>query len=108
MIRVTFNLNSDHQITAFKMQGHADSGPYGQDIVCAAASALSISTINALTDVAKTSPHVDSDSDNGGFLNVTEISLSHDAQVIMQTFFNGMNDVAGSYPKNIKVKMFEK
>jgi hypothetical protein len=90
MIRVTFKLNSDHLITAFQMAGHADAGPYGQDIVCAAASALSISTINGLTQVAKTKPNVDSDDDNGGFLNVTDISLAHDAQVIMQTFFNGM------------------
>ena len=96
MIRVTFKLNSDHLITAFQMAGHADAGPYGQDIVCAAASALSISTINGLTQVAKTKPNVDSD-----------ISLAHDAQVIMQTFFNGMNDIAESYPQNIEIKMFE-
>ena len=107
MIRVTFNLNSDHLITAFQMAGHADAGPYGQDIVCAAASALSISTINGLTLVAKTKPNVDSDDDNGGFLDVTDISLAHDAQIIMQTFFNGMNDIAESYPQNIEIKMFE-
>ena len=33
MIRVTFKLTSDHLITAFQMAGHADAGPYGQDIV---------------------------------------------------------------------------
>ena len=107
MIRAQFNLDSNQRITSFKMTGHAESGPYGQDIVCAAASALSISTINGLTQVAKTKPNVDSDDDNGGFLNVTDISLAHDAQVIMQTFFNGMNDIAESYPQNIEIKMFE-
>ncbi|MCI1975504.1 MAG: ribosomal-processing cysteine protease Prp, partial [Limosilactobacillus sp.] len=103
MIRVTFNLNSDHQITAFQMQGHADAGPYGQDIVCAAVSALSISTINALMQVAKAPAKVDSDDDNGGFLKVTNISLSHDSQIIMRTFFNGMNDITESYPHNIEL-----
>ncbi|MBD8084875.1 ribosomal-processing cysteine protease Prp [Limosilactobacillus sp. c9Ua_26_M] len=107
MIRVTFNLNSDHLITAFQMTGHADAGPYGQDIVCAAVSALSISTINGLEQVAKTKPNIDSDDDNGGFFDVTDISLVHDAQVIMQTFFNGMNDIAESYPQNIEIKMFK-
>ncbi|WP_251574896.1 ribosomal-processing cysteine protease Prp [Limosilactobacillus agrestimuris] len=107
MIRVSFNFNSDHQITAFQMKGHADAGPYGQDIVCAAVSALSISTINALERVAKAPAAVNSDDNNGGFLKVTDISLAHDAQVIMQTFFNGMCDITESYPQNIEVKMFE-
>ncbi len=44
MIRAQFTLDSNQRITSFKMTGHADSGPYGQDIVCAAVSALSIST----------------------------------------------------------------
>ncbi|MEY8441247.1 ribosomal-processing cysteine protease Prp [Lactobacillaceae bacterium 24-114] len=108
MIRVLFNLNSDHQITAFEIRGHADAGPYGQDIVCAAVSVLSISTINGLEQVAKTNPTVESDNDNGGFLKVTSINLGHDSQVIMQTFFNGMQDVAESYPQNIELKISEK
>lgn len=108
MIRASFTVNSDHHITAFQMTGHADSGPYGQDIVCAAASALSISTINGLEKVVGTHPQVESDQQNGGFLQVTAIDLGHDAQILVQTFLNGLQDIAESYPKNIEVKMFEK
>ena len=32
MIRAQFTLDSNQRITSFKMTGHADSGPYGQDI----------------------------------------------------------------------------
>lgn len=108
MIRANFNLNSDHRITAFEMTGHADSGPYGQDIVCAAVSALSISTINGLEHVVRTQPTVKSDEHNGGFLKVTSINEGHDAQLLVQTFLNGLQDIAESYPQNIEVKMFEK
>lgn len=107
MIRASFTLNSDHHITAFKMTGHADSGPYGQDIVCAAVSALSISTINGLEHVVCTKPEVKSDEHNGGFLQVSAIDTGHDSQILMRTFLNGLQDIAESYPKNIEVKMFE-
>ena len=107
MIRASFTLNSDHHITAFKMTGHADSGPYGQDIVCAAVSALSISTINGLEHVVGTTPEVKSDEHNGGFMIVSAIDVVHDSQILMRTFLNGLQDIAESYPKNIEVKMFE-
>ncbi len=55
MIRAQFTLDSNQRITSFKMTGHADSGPYGQDIVCAAVSALSISTVIVLSAVTETS-----------------------------------------------------
>ncbi|MDN3536947.1 ribosomal-processing cysteine protease Prp [Limosilactobacillus fermentum] len=38
------------------MTGHAESGPDGQDIVCAAVSALTITTVNGLERVLKKKP----------------------------------------------------
>ena len=33
------------------MRGHADSGPYGQDLICCAASTLAVGTVNALQEL---------------------------------------------------------
>lgn len=56
MIRVSFTVTPDQKITSFKMTGHAESGPDGQDIVCAAVSALTITTVNGLERVLKKKP----------------------------------------------------
>ncbi|MEJ1306834.1 ribosomal-processing cysteine protease Prp [Latilactobacillus sakei] len=52
MIKADFIVNADSQIISFQITGHADSGPYGSDIVCAAVSAVSIGTINSLQKLA--------------------------------------------------------
>lgn len=106
MIRVQFSLDSNQRITSFKITGHADSGPYGQDIVCAAVSALSISTINGLEQVVHAKPNLNQDNVNGGFLEVTKLDLGHDSQILLRTLLNGLLDIQESYPKNIEVKMF--
>ncbi|MBD5806685.1 ribosomal-processing cysteine protease Prp [Lactobacillus sp. 0.1XD8-4] len=106
MIRAHFSLDSNHRITSFKLTGHADSGPYGQDIVCAAVSALSISTINGLERVVHTRPHVERDNANGGFLEVTNLDLDRESQILLSTLLNGLIDIQESYPQNIEVKMF--
>ncbi|MBB1080149.1 ribosomal-processing cysteine protease Prp [Limosilactobacillus sp. STM2_1] len=106
MIRASFSLDSNQRITSFKLTGHADSGPYGQDIVCAAVSALSISTVNGLEQVVHAAPHVEQDNANGGFLKVTDLSLERESQILLRTLLNGLIDIQESYPQNIKVKMF--
>lgn len=47
MIKLTL-INKCDQIIGFEMTGHANYAEYGQDIVCAAASVLSINTINSI------------------------------------------------------------
>lgn len=41
------------QIKAFELSGHAESGPYGFDLVCAAVSAVSFGTVNAIDALCK-------------------------------------------------------
>ena len=105
MIRAQFTLDSNRRITKFEITGHADAGPYGQDIVCAAVSALAISTINGLDRVVHNKPAVESDDQNGGLLKVTSLGVDHDSQLLLNTLLNGLADIQESYPDNIKVKM---
>ena len=89
MIRAHFTLDSNRRITDFAITGHAEAGPYGQDIVCAAVSALTISTINGLEHVVHYKP----------------LGTDHDSQLLLNTLLNGLLDIQQSYPANIEVKM---
>lgn len=49
MVTITFNRNrASKRIVAFFIEGHADAGVQGEDIVCAAISAISIGTVNSI------------------------------------------------------------
>lgn len=69
MIHVTI-YRSNNQITAFGLTGHADSGPYGYDLVCAGVSAVSIGAVNAVMELCQTELEIEQGND-GGYLHVT-------------------------------------
>ena len=48
MIEVTLYYRADGSLAGYEFSGHADSAPYGEDLVCAAASTLAIVTANSL------------------------------------------------------------
>ncbi|MHA8111053.1 ribosomal-processing cysteine protease Prp [Lactobacillaceae bacterium Melli_B4] len=100
----------DDLITSFELTGHADSGEYGQDIVCSAVSALSITTTNALEAVAGVTPKIESDSVNGGLLIVTVPDISNQeqslrVQTLLAAFELGMKDIAESYSQYVNLKI---
>lgn len=49
IVHVLFDENQDY--LGFKVSGHAGYGTYGKDIVCAAVSAVTLSTINATLEL---------------------------------------------------------
>lgn len=51
MINVIFRVNSDKIIDSMSVSGHADYADEGSDIICASASTLLYTTINALEDL---------------------------------------------------------
>ncbi|GAK46945.1 hypothetical protein LOSG293_010430 [Secundilactobacillus oryzae JCM 18671] len=113
MIKAVFHHTDTDRISGFEITGHADSGPYGMDIVCAAVSVLSISTVNGLSSVAAIDPQVESDEANGGLLKVGIPKASDDQQqlvvdALLQSFENGLKDVAANYHSFIEIKIEKK
>ncbi|MFC6201626.1 ribosomal-processing cysteine protease Prp [Lactiplantibacillus nangangensis] len=107
MIQAMIYRNPDSLITGFRLTGHADSGAYGQDIVCAAVSVLAISTINGIEQVAQLKPEVQSDEANGGLLiaDFTKLDLTNSQlQTLLESFTLGLNDVAANYQDYIRVR----
>ncbi|GEL07125.1 ribosomal-processing cysteine protease Prp [Salisediminibacterium halotolerans] len=90
MISFEVNRRADGAIEAFTMSGHADSGPYGYDIVCAGASAVSFGAVNAIAELAGIYLETDMQ-DEGGYLHcrVPEIS-DHDTEEKVQWLLEGM------------------
>ncbi|USS93862.1 ribosomal-processing cysteine protease Prp [Fructilactobacillus ixorae] len=93
-------------ITGFTLAGHADSGAYGHDLVCAAVSALAITTVNGLETVAQLQPVVDQDATNGGYLQVQVGAAATDqrGQALLQSFKNGMTEIAMQYRDFVTIK----
>lgn len=69
MIKVSIYRNKSGYITAFELSGHADSGPHGHDLVCAAVSAVVFGMTNAVMKLSGIEPIIDQGG-QGGYLKV--------------------------------------
>ncbi len=85
--------------------GHAEFNDYGKDIVCASASSIVITSINACLNIdAKSIVYkneldkltIDIKSDNGVILK------------ILDNMLNMLSELANDYPKNVKIIKEEK
>ncbi|WP_440895984.1 ribosomal-processing cysteine protease Prp [Amphibacillus sp. Q70] len=70
MIKVNIHRNKSEDIIAFELSGHADSGPHGHDLVCAAVSAVAFGMTNAVMELSEIEPIIDQGG-QGGYLKVT-------------------------------------
>ncbi|WP_099158648.1 ribosomal-processing cysteine protease Prp [Virgibacillus ndiopensis] len=89
MIKVTV-FRDNNQIKAFELSGHAESGPYGYDLVCAGVSAVSFGAVNAVLTLCETDLEIEQGS-TGGYLHVTlPDALDNKVMEKAQTLFEGM------------------
>ncbi|WP_099974924.1 ribosomal-processing cysteine protease Prp [Lactobacillus terrae] len=106
MIIAKFHQNNLDQYDSFIITGHAESGPYGQDLVCAAVSAISIGTMNNLEKLTKSQFQVVLDEVNGGHLGCQITSeVSHDTSLLLENLYYILVDIQDSYQDNIKVSV---
>ncbi|MFC5712653.1 ribosomal-processing cysteine protease Prp [Thalassorhabdus alkalitolerans] len=101
MIEIVVERNSNHTIHSFSMSGHAESGPYGQDIVCAGASAVSLGAVNGISALCNIELDVDM-SDNGGYLRCTVPShvsgrVFEDVQLLLEGMLVSLHSIAEEY-----------
>lgn len=106
MIRVVFWRGEDGNLSGFTVKGHAGFGPKGEDIVCAAVSALAQTAVLSLQEQVAAETEV---SIGEGMLQChLPASLSPAAQdkarVIMRTIELGLKAMAGDYKEYIAVE----
>ena len=85
--------------------GHADYADYGKDIVCASASAIVITSINACLRINKESIKYREEKDK---LTIDIISKDKDVLLIIENMMSMLEELAKTYQKNIKIIKEEK
>ena len=107
MTTVAFFADADGALTGFEAKGHTGYAHAGEDIVCAAVSALTQSAMYGLTQVVK-SP-VDYEQRNNGAM--LKVRFRPDAakedidrgQVLLQTLLGSLQAIARDYPRNVRI-----
>jgi len=106
MIEVSV-FRKNKQIDAFEISGHANSGPYGYDLVCAGVSAVSFGAVNAAIELCKADLRIDQA--DGGYLYV-EIPKSmteeqaEKIQLIFEAMLISLQTIERDYRKFIQIK----
>ena len=104
MITITVKKRKDSYIE-FRSSGHAGYAQSGQDIVCAAVSALIITTVNSLEKFTDDKFDV---KENDGFVSIHfRNNLSERGMLLMDSLLLGLTEIAGSYNNRyltVKVK----
>ncbi|HDA2145961.1 TPA: ribosomal-processing cysteine protease Prp [Staphylococcus aureus] len=103
MITVDITVNDEGKVTDVIMDGHADRGEYGHDIVCAGASAVLFGSVNAIIGLTSERPDINYD-DNGGHFHIRSVDTNNDeAQLILQTMLVSLQTIEEEYNENIRL-----
>ena len=104
---VTFLKRSDGALLGYRANGHSGYAEAGADIVCAAISALTQTTLNGLKNVLKAPVMFDQD-DDGAFIEaILTPEASEDqirqAQLLLVTLLDGLQAIQRGYPRNLRI-----
>ncbi|PKR79113.1 ribosomal-processing cysteine protease Prp [Halalkalibacillus sediminis] len=90
MIEMMVFQNKDETIIGFELSGHANSGPHGHDLVCAAVSAVSFGTVNSIISICKIEPEIDQGAEGGYLRMMLPDDMSAEKFEKAQTLLQGM------------------
>ena len=96
MIKVDLIYNGD-LICGFTMKGHANTADYGNDLVCAAVSAIVTGGFNAFDDEDVSEIALDE-----GYAKV--VVITDNGYSILKTIIVQLKTIEEAYPNNIKIK----
>lgn len=89
-------------IAGYEISGHAGYAEAGEDIVCAAVSALAQTTAIGLTEVLGLAPQIRIDEDAGAMSLI--LSTPEDgAQILLKTLLAGLRAIERQYPRHIRI-----
>ena len=104
MIKVKLTKNNNYYKRII-ITGHANYDDFGKDIVCASASAIVITSINACLRINKESIKYKEEKDK---LTIDIISKDKDVLLIIENMMSMLEELAKTYQKNIKIIKEEK
>ncbi|MHB1611188.1 MAG: ribosomal-processing cysteine protease Prp [Sulfobacillus sp.] len=101
MIQIRVWHNGEGAPQRLMMTGHAGHGPYGQDVVCAAASALVETLMLGLRQVTPTDVTVVSNHE-GNVELVFPLKMSESARAVIETILTGLKDLSDTEPRFVR------
>ena len=110
MIRVTVFADSEHHYTGIRLTGHAGSAKVhqdGQELVCAAVSALTFNMANSVEQFTEHCFEVEQEEKSGGFYFHFTSAVSSESQLLMNSLVSGLQDIEQEYGEpyiNIRFK----
>ena len=104
---VTFFRRSDGALVGYRAEGHTGYAEAGADIVCAAVSALTQTTLNGLQNVLHAPVMFEID-DRTALLEAVLTPEANEkqleqAQILLETLLQGLQAIKRSYPRNVRI-----
>lgn len=100
MIEAIFYKKSDGAYVGFQIKGHAGLDKYGKDILCAAVSALSISTLNSIE--AFTEDKFEAGSKDGFLYMKFQSKVSEKSTLLLNSLLLGLQNLSQDYNKKLR------
>ncbi len=105
MITVTVTRENGNPV-GFEVSGHANMGEYGEDLVCAAVSAVVQTAILGITDVCRIQAGVSIE--EGKTLCILPKDATQEqterAAIVFDTMLIGLKSIQASYPRTLKFR----
>ena len=99
MIKVLINYEAN-EFRSLEIKGHANSAPHGEDLVCAAVSAVITGGANALDNKRDFDIKLN---EGDAFIKAKKTVSSHD-EVVLETIIVGLKTIAEGNDKFIQIK----
>lgn len=99
MIKVHIKYQNE-KISKIIMNGHSGYSESGSDIVCASASAIAITSVDAMLKFESDAVIYKQDE---GFLEITVNHDSREVKLVLENMVELLEELSGNYPKYIKI-----
>ena len=107
MIEVILYQNKQKQYRGFSLIGHAEYADPGEDIICAAVSALTINTINSLENFTTEVVKPITNEEEGLIYLMFEKTPGHDGQLLLKSLALGLQEIQKSNGNEYMNVIFE-
>ena len=99
MIKVLIRFEEE-KFVSLEVKGHAKSAPHGEDLICAAVSAVITGGANAIKNLKD----LDIKLDEGHASFIAKNSLSSHDEIVMETIITGLKTIAEDNGQFIQIK----
>ena len=107
MIEITVYRNQNNLYTGFDCIGHAGYATAGEDVLCAAASALVIHTLHSIGNLTEEAFSIDTDEESGQIVFRLEKPSEHDSFLLIQSMTLGLQEIMNQYGNEFITLDFE-